>query len=123
MKTYKSIYRNQILHIPVQGVSVRIKFEDEGRPYNCSYYNTDNEDIQKGIETHPVFGKSIFLYKEEKEEAQEERKFDKVYDSVKRTQDANKILVTEYGVDKDLLSTKSDALAFADKLNISFPNL
>jgi hypothetical protein len=63
------------------------------------------------------------LQEEKKEEPKVERVYNKVYADVKRTQEANKILVEEYGFEKEQLKSKADALNAADKLNIHFPNL
>jgi len=124
MKIYKSEIRSAIYHVKANGIDVKVKFYDKGEPYCYGVYRCNDKDVCKAIEALPDFGNVISILKEEKEEEPAVAKtYDKVYADVKRTQDANKILVSEYGIDKATLNSKADALNAAEKLNISFPNL
>jgi hypothetical protein len=107
----------------VDGATYRISFTNRGKPFNYGYYVCTNDVLAKALLKHPDYGK-IFKAKEEEQAVVEApREYTKVYEDVKRTQEANKILVEEYGLDKEQLKSKADALAAADKLNIHFPNL
>ena len=107
----------------VDGATYHISFVNRGRPYNFGYYVCTNDKLAAALKHHPEYGKIFYAQEEEQEAVVEERVYNKVYEDVKRTQEANKILVEEYGLEKDQLKSKADALAAADKLNISFPNL
>jgi len=128
MKVYKSNLRSYGFCVKVNGVRKRIHFEDLGDPYFYGVFRCFDNKLAEAIEKYPTFGKTFFLMEDDcakkTESAEvEEPKFAAVYEDVKRTQEANKILVNEYGIEKSQLSSKEDALRIAKELNINFPNL
>lgn len=100
-----------------------VTFRDKGAAYGYGVYVCTDPKIAACIEAHPDYGSIIT--KEETEEVVEkvETEYKAVYPDAKRTQEANRILVNEYGYDKEKLKSKEDALKAAEELNISFPNL
>jgi hypothetical protein len=123
MTVFISSILNYSTSMVVDGATYHISFTNRGKPYNYGYYVCGNDKLAKALEKHPEYGKYFRLQEEKKVEPKVERVYNKVYEEVKRTQEANKILVDEYGVEKDQLKSKADALSIADKLNIHFPNL
>ncbi len=112
--------------VRINGTTVYIRFRDMGKRINRGVYVTNDSAIATALENHPDFNKYFFLESgsiETTESKPQEHIYDKEYPDVHRTQEANKILMNEYGVSKDELNAKEDALRIAEKLNISFPNL
>lgn len=124
MKKYLSTERVKTIFIPVAGEMYSVRFRDMGQKANCGVFVTNDKNVADVLERHPDFNKYFFLESGEvAEEPKPEHVFDKEYPDVHRTQEANKVLVSEYGIDKETLKSKEDALFVASKLNISFPNL
>ncbi len=110
----------------VDGKAVYVRFRDMGKRINRGVYVTNDLQIANALEQHPDFNKYFFLESGTIENTNGEPQkhiYDKEYPDVHRTQEANKILIGEYGVSKDELNSKDDALRIAEKLNILFPNL
>lgn len=108
--------------IILDGSTYRIEFTAKGRPYHYGYYVCKSDKLAEALKKHPAYGD---IFKEQVEEENEELKkeYKAVYEDVTRTQSANKILVETYGIDKDKLKSKEDALRIAEELLVSFPNL
>lgn len=123
MTIFISSILNYSTSMVVDGATYHISFTNRGKPYNYGYYVCSNDRLAEALQKHPDYGKYFRLQDEQKEEPKVERVYNKVYADVKRTQEANKILVEEYGFEKEQLKSKADALNAADKLNIHFPNL
>ena len=124
MKKYLSIERVKTIFIPVAGEMYSVRFRDMGQKANCGVFVTNDKNVADALERHPDFNKYFFIESGDvEEEPKPARIFDKEYPDVHRTQEANKVLVSEYGIDKETLKSKEDALFAAEKLNISFPNL
>lgn len=126
MKRYISTEREKLATIRVNGKTVYVRFRDMGKRLNRGVYVTNNADIADALEKDPNFGKYFFLESgtiETGEDVPQQHIYDKEYPDVRRTQEANKILINEYGVSKEELNSKEDALHIAEKLNILFPNL
>lgn len=112
------------MSLPMGGGTRVVRFRDMGAHANCGVYVTGDAAVAAAIESHPDYGRYFYLESGTIEEASvPARVYDKVYEEVRRTQEANKVLVQEYGIDKEVLKSKEDALRVADGLNISFPNL
>lgn len=102
-----------------------VSFEPNGYPEtHGEYYCYDNE-VAEAIKKLPEFGTVITVEGDESviEPEVEVAQYVAEYPDVKRTQDANKILVNEYGVDRATLSSREEALEAAKLLHINFPNL
>lgn len=125
MKIYKCDFRGYAFTVrPEGGSRTRVVFEDTGAPYYYGRYYCTDEKVAKAIEAREEFGNTIHILEEDTPvETEKPHEYEAVYDAVKRTQEANKILVAEYGIDKDKLTSKEDALRYAKELNIYFPNL
>jgi len=124
MKVYKSIYRSFSFALNVNGVRKRVEFEDKGKPYCYGVAYVFDEDLADAIEHCDYYGDIITLLHDDTPKKEEPAHiFAAEFPEVKRTQEANKILVNEYGVDKETLNSKEDAKAAALRLNINFPNL
>lgn len=124
MKRYLSTERIKVLSLRVGGALRTVRFHDMGAHRNCGVYVTNDASVAAAIEAHPDYGRYFYLESGTIEsEVVPARVYDKVYEEVRRTQEANKVLVQEYGIDKEVLKSKEDALHAADKLNIGFPNL
>ena len=108
--------------IVMDGATYRIEFTAKGRPYLYGYYVCHNDKLADALKKHPKYGE-IFEAQEEQKQVESKKEYKAVYEDVTRTQAANKILVETYGVDKDKLKSKDDALRIADELLVSFPNL
>jgi hypothetical protein len=123
MKMFISSILNYSLSIVVNGATRRVRFVSKGRPYHYGYFVTADNELIEALKKHPNYGVLFSLKEEDNVKEAPQREYAAVYENVKRTQEANKILVEEYGLDKEQLKSKADALAAADKLNIHFPNL
>ena len=108
--------------IVMDGATYRIEFTAKGKPYLYGYYVCHNDKLADALKKHPMYGE-IFEAQEEQKQVESKKEYKAVYEDVTRTQAANKILVETYGVDKDKLKSKDDALRIADELLVSFPNL
>lgn len=122
MKYFISKVLRYSTSVIVDGASCRVQFLYKGRPFQYGYYACTNDKIAEALKKHPSYGKTFFL-KDEEEPVKEAKEYNATYEEVSRTQSANKILVEVYGIDKDRLKSKEDALKVAEELNISFPNL
>lgn len=102
-----------------------ISFVPKGKPWTHGYSNISDPDVIEAIKKHPMFGSVITIEESEKpQEEKAEKVPTAVFENVKKTQDAKKILKAEpYNIDETKIINKEDALRFADELNISFPNL
>jgi len=125
MKRYISYGRERIIFVKVLGKNRMICFKEIAGQNRICVYSSDSEAICSAIEENPEFNKTFFL---EDTTAKAEikdgpRVYDKVYDTIKRTQDAKSILETEYGIDRSTIPGRAEVLAEADKLNIDFPVL
>lgn len=112
--------------VRVNGTTVYVRFRDMGKRINRGVYVTNDIAVANALESHPDFDKYFFLESGTIEDTKSEPQqhiYDKEYPDVHRTQEANKILINEYGVSKDELNSKEEALHIAEKLNILFPNL
>jgi hypothetical protein len=114
---------NYSLSIVVNGATRRVRFVSKGRPFHYGYFVTSDKELIEALKKHPNYGVLFSLKEEDNVEETPQREYAAVYENVKRTQEANKILVEEYDVPKENLKSKEDALKVADELNISFPNL
>ena len=124
MKFYTCTQPNYPIMIMKGGHVKQIIFSAVPGPIRIGHYATNDEDEIKAIESHRAFGKYIFIKEDDKPKAEEPQHiYAAEFPEVKRTQEANKILVNEYGVDKETLTSKDAAKAAAEKLNINFPNL
>jgi hypothetical protein len=123
MKMFISSILNYSLSIVVNGATRRVRFVSKGRPFHYGYFVTADEELIEALKKHPNYGVLFSLKEEDNVEETPQREYAAVYENVKRTQEANKILVDEYNVPKENLKSKEDALKVADELNISFPNL
>ncbi|MBO7234105.1 MAG: hypothetical protein J6V13_03855 [Paludibacteraceae bacterium] len=110
--------------VNVKGRSVNIRFRDRGSIYKTGIYTTTDSEIATAIRKSDVFG-TVVHEEVDRIVVDYKPKVDYVaeYAEVTRTQDANKILVEKYGVDKSTLRSRQDALRKAEELNINFPNL
>lgn len=113
-----------VTYVLVNGRIVTIKFTERTQSDSYGFYFTTSEAVAKAIKKHPDYGKSF----EEvpsiaKPKVEKVVKPDAVYEEVKTTQQAQKILVDKYGIDGSLINSKTDAKRYAKELNISFPNL
>lgn len=124
MIVFKSKIRNYSTFVKVDGATRRISFRDRGLLDSFGYYICTSDAVASALRKHPAYGDIILCADEDKpaEEAPA-RVYDAVYPDVRRTQEANTVLQETYGVDKELLKSKADALKKADELNIAFPNL
>jgi len=125
MARFISPLRNLIVYVNVNGKDKMIHFDNNHKSWQREgSFVTTNPELIEAIRKNHQFGK---LFNEEKSEEDtevvEEKKLDRQYPNVTRTQEANKVLVNEYGIDKETLKSKQDALDAAVRLNISFPNL
>ena len=100
-----------------------MRFVSKGRPFHYGYFVTNDKELIEALKKHPNYGKIFQLQDEEEKEETPKREYAAVYENVKRTQEANKILMENYDISKEKLQSKADALKIADELNISFPNL
>lgn len=100
-----------------------ISFTPKGAPDFYGYYYTSDEAEIQALREHPYFGSIITLPEEEEEVVEPKKEYKATYEEVKRTQDANKVLIEKYGIAKEQLKSKADAVRIAEELNISFPNL
>lgn len=123
MKMFISSILNYSLSIVVNGATRRVRFVSKGRPFHYGYFVTADKELIEALKKHPNYGVLFSLKEEDNVEETPQREYAAVYENVKRTQEANKILVEEYDVPKENLKSKEDALKVADELNISFPNL
>jgi hypothetical protein len=123
MKMFISSILNYSLSIVVNGATRRVRFVSKGRPFHYGYFVTADNELIEALKKHPNYGVLFSLKEEDNVEETPQREYAAVYENVKRTQEANKILVEEYEVPKENLKSKEDALKVADELNISFPNL
>lgn len=124
MIVFKSKIRNYSTFVKVDSATRRISFRDRGLLDSFGYYICTSETVAAALRKHPAYGDVITCEEDEtKAEEAPARVYDATYPDVKRTQEANKILVEQYGVPKEQLKSKADALAKADELNIAFPNL
>lgn len=122
MTIFNSSIRCYSTSVLVDGTTRYVHFTDRGRPFSSGYYVCKEEALAEALKKHPEFGHIITIQKKETASVVE-KKYEEVYNEVKRTQEANKILVEKYGVNKETLKGKQDALNAAESLNISFPNL
>lgn len=123
MKMFISSILNYSLSIVVNGATRRVRFVSKGRPFHYGYFVTADEELVEALKKHPNYGVLFSLKEEDNVQETPQREYAAVYENVKRTQEANKILVDEYNVPKEKLKSKEDAFKVADELNISFPNL
>ena len=123
MKMFISSILNYSLSIVVNGATRRVRFVSKGRPFHYGYFVTADKELIEALKKHPNYGVLFSLKEEDDVEETPQREYVAVYENVKRTQEANKILVEKYNVPKENLKSKEDALKVADELNISFPNL
>lgn len=123
MRMFISSILNYSLSIVVNGATRRVRFVSKGRPFHYGYFVTADAELIEALKKHPNYGKIFTLKEEDHAEEQPQREYAAVYENVKRTQEANKILVETYEVPKENLKSKEDALKVAEELNISFPNL
>ena len=122
MTTFISKIQQYSTCIVMDGATYRIEFTAKGRPYLYGYYVCHNDKLAEALKKHPAYG-TIFKEQEEEKSVESKKEYKAVYEEVTRTQAANKILAEEYGINKDRLKSKEDALRIAGELNISFPNL
>ena len=88
-------------------------------------FTTADKVLQDAIESDPRYKRSIFfeaMYEEVKEKVEEEIPGKKVY-TENRLQDAQNILVSEYGAKLNEVSNKAKILEFAKKKNVVFSNI
>ncbi len=123
MKMFISSILNYSLSILVDGAVRRVMFTNKGKPFNYGYYVTSDERLIDALKQHPNYNKVFSLREEDKRSEEPKKEYAAVYENVKRTQEANKILEDIYNVPKSSLKSKEDALKAAEDLNISFPNL
>ena len=112
----------------VKGVLTPITFSGgksgNGRRIKARFTTADKV-LQDAIESDPRYKKSIFfeaMYEEVKEKVEEEIPGKKVYTD-NRLQDAQNILVSEYGAKLNEVSNKAKILEFAKKKNVVFSNI
>ena len=124
MIVFKSKIRNYSTFVRINGATHRISFRDRGLLDSFGYYLCTSDAVACALRHHPAYGDIIICQDEEHPAAEAPvRVYDAEYPDVRRTQEANRILAEEYGIDKALLKSKADALAKANELNIAFPNL
>lgn len=125
MIVFKSKIRNYCTSIRVNGSTVRVAFKDRGMFDMYGYYFCTSKKIADVLRQHPSFGDIFFCESTAKEQKSPKpaHVYAAVYPDVTRTQEANRVLSEKYGVDKELLKSKADALVQAETLNIAFPNL
>lgn len=123
MVTFISNILNYSTSMKIDGATRYISFINRGKPYNYGYFICYDDKLAEALKKHPDYGNMFHIKEEERKPVVEEVKYDAVYEDVKRTQEANKLLIERYQVDKESLKSKANALEAAKKLNISFPNL
>ena len=108
----------------VKGAVYRIQFVPRDKPYNNGIFAVSDAVLVNAIRKHPYYGSVITEMEEETAAPVEEKKeFAASYPDITKSQDAKEILVSQYGVDADVLTNKADIKKSAEELNIGFPNL
>lgn len=123
MVTFISNILNYSTSMKIDGATRYISFINRGKPYNYGYFNCYDDKLADALKKHPDYNRVFHIKEEEEKPIVEEVEYDAVYEDIKRTQEANKLLVEKYNVNKESLKSKANALETAKKLNISFPNL
>lgn len=124
MIVFKSKIRNYCTSLRINGETKRIAFRDRSNTDSHGYYLCISDEVARALRKHPSFGSVITCEQEESADRPSPvKEYAATYSDVKRTQEANKVLTETYGVDKELLKSKADALQQAERLNIYFPNL
>lgn len=126
MFRFKSTVKSYTVFVTLDdNTSRKVSFSQFSNMQNYGMYYCHNDKIAEGIRKLPTFGSIITEIEEKAKDVQASnvRQYQATYPDVRRTQEANKVLVNKYGVDETTLRTKADAVAAAEKLNICFPNL
>ena len=123
MERFRTRQSNLTTFLIVNGRLATIQFSTRGTSDDYGYYTAYNPAIGAALRKHPQYGSLFELEQEEKHIETVIIPPSAVYEKVKNTQQAQKILVEVYNIDKSKINSKSDAQRFAKELNISFPNL
>lgn len=103
---------------------VKVSFTPNHYGIGGGYYYTANSAIANKIRASKKFGR--FIFEEDLDgnaaPAAEEKVYEHIHEEVTKTQEARDLLKETYGVEKGL-RTRSEVLAAAEELSISFPNL
>ena len=125
MAVFHSVIPSLSTQVYVRGKARIITFTPKGRPYSHGYLYCSDRDTVAAIKKHPYFGKYITLEQDDVPvvDTKKETPSKKAYPDVRKTQDAKEILQAEYGYAADDIKSKAAALAAAEQVGISFPNL
>lgn len=124
MTEFRTKLNNLVTYVMVKDSLVTVKFSARTKSDAYGLYSTNNNAVVAALKKHPDFGKGFELVEPKKAPAAKAKAKPKaIYEDVKTTQQAQKVLAEQYGVNPDDVATKEDAKRFAKELNISFPNL
>lgn len=125
MTEFRTKLNNLVTYVRVKGTLVTVKFSARTKSDAYGLYSTNNNAVVAALKKHPDFGKGFELVASATKApaAKAQAKPKAIYEDVKNTQQAQKVLAEQYGVNPDSVATKEDAKRFAKELNISFPNL
>ena len=124
MAVFHSVIPSLSTQVKVNGKACFVTFTPKGRPYNYGYAYVSNPKTVEAIKKHPYYGKYITLEVEDApiKTEKEPKVVKKEFPEVTKTQEAKEILKNEYGYSEDIRS-KAAAIAAAEEVGVSFPNL
>lgn len=124
MAIFLSTIPNLSTSMRIDGAVYGIRFVPRDKPYNNGMFAVSDTKLVRAIRKHPYYGSVITEMKEETAAPVEEKKeYAASYPDVTKSQDAKEILVSQYGVDANVLTNKAAIKKSAEELNIDFPNL
>ena len=110
----------------VKGAIYRIQFVPRDKPYNNGIFAVSDTALVNAIRKHPYFGNVITELREETAApatSDDEKAYVATYPDVTKSQEAKEILVGQYSVSAETLTSKAAVKNAAEELKISFPNL
>ncbi len=124
MAIFLSTIPNLSTSMRIEGAVYSIRFVPRDKPYSNGIFAVSDTKLVRAIRKHPYYGSVITEMEEETAAPVEEKKeFAASYPDITKSQDAKEILVSQYGVDADVLTNKAAIKKSAEELNIDFPNL
>lgn len=126
MAIFLSTIPNLSTSMRVKGAVYRIQFVPRDKPYNNGIFAVSDAVLVNAIRKHPYFGNVITeLHEETDAPATSENKkaYVATYPDVTKSQEAREILVSQYNVSAETLTSKAAIKNTAEELNISFSNL
>lgn len=124
MAIFLSTIPNLSTSMRIEGAVYSIRFVPRDKPYSNGIFAVSDTKLVRAIRKHPYYGSVITEMEEETAAPVEEKKeFAASYPNAARSQEAKEILVSQYGVDADVLTNKAAIKKAAEDLSIDFPNL